>query len=170
MSETKLPDISEMKAESGEDGLKYFRLPDARVIGKSMRCPLDRNAPNPIPAFWGKCIDEGLLDIVKTPARLMPAMLGFTDDFDAKTNTFLYIVGALFPAGTPVPEGCASRDIPATVVARGAYGKWLDDCRPLWEADGYERSGAEGQSWNSELYLDNESTDGFRLLCAVKEK
>ena len=166
-------DISELRAtaEGEADKPEYFSLPDARVIGLSMRCPLDMKAANPIPAFWGKCAEDGLFETVGELPKLIPAMLGFTDDYDEKTNTFLYITGVLCPKDTPVPEGYTYRDIPATVVSKSRYGEWLGECRPIWDNDGYEWSGDEGQFWNAELYIDGEDNDhGFRLLCAVRKK
>ena len=168
MSETrKTPSpIADIRPNVAE--LEYFTIPDARVIGKGMRCSCDPGAPNLIPAFWDKCLGEGIKDVTDALPRLIPAMLGFTDDYDAKTNTFLYIISVLCPAGTPVPEGFVSRDIPACVVSKGRYGEWLDACKPVWARDGWQWNDGAGQCWNAELYLDGESTDGFRLLCAVK--
>lgn len=170
MNKQGIQPIAQMKAKQDLSACAYYTLPAARVIGKGFRCLLDKSAPNPIPAFWGKCADEGLFETIKAPARMMPAMLGFTDDYDGKTNTFLYIVGALFDISTPVPEGYIYRDIPATVVFMGKYGQWLDEARPVWTQDGFRWSGEEGQYWNAELYLDGENTDGYRLLCAVTDK
>ena len=167
----RIKDISELKYdENATDRLEYFNLPDARVIGRSFRCLLDMSAENPIPAFWGKCIENGSLDNIKAMPKLFPAVVGFTDDYDAKTNTFLYIVGVICPIDTPIPDGYTHRDIPATVVSKGKYGDWLDECKPVWAADGYEWSGSEGQFWNAELYLDGEDVNGFRLLCAVMKR
>lgn len=162
--------ITELTTGHNTQRTEYYQLPNARVIGKAIRCTLDENAPNPIPAFWGQCDSEGLFETLKTPSRLIPAMLGFTDAYDEKTNTFLYIVGALFPEGFAVPQSYVHRDIPATVVSKGPYGEWLDGCRPFWDADGFVWSGAEGQFWNAELYMDDEDPEGFRLLCAVMPK
>lgn len=172
LGDAKVGDISELKAtgEGETDRLEYFSLPNARVIGKSMRCPLDMTKANPIPLFWDKCASEGLFETVGKLPKLIPAMLGFTDDYHSEDNTFMYVCGVLCPENTPVPEDYTYRDIPATTVSKSRRGDWLEQCKPVWESDGFKWSDEQGQFWNSELYLDGEDNNGFRLLCAVMKK
>jgi AraC family transcriptional regulator len=91
------------------------------VTGLTIRASTENGANlREIPAFWDDCNSKGH---VKAFERAMPrdAKLGVmgvcVNDFDAKTNTFTYLVGIERPADAQarkaLPRGCAEFVVPA---------------------------------------------------------
>ena len=77
----------------------------------------------------------------------------------------LYILGALAPAGSPVPEGLTSRDLPAGIVAKGEFGDELTDTIAKAEAQGYVTAWPPF-TWAAELFLlpEDEQSDDTNVM------
>lgn len=145
-------EFAEVKAF--DDTFQIYHLPKARVIGKEVRN--GGTIGNTAPALWDEVFSSGTADILRTlPHILKDSLYGWTCDYDPQTDTFIYMVCALTPADTPVPDGFTYRDIPETLCAKGLYGEDMgktlerindSGCEPNWEPYG----------WNAELYLDAE--------------
>ena len=111
--------ISEIKAF--EDEFELFELLVVRIIGKEVRS--GGSLGNTAPALWGEVFSSGACNILFGLPHVVNGLYGWTCEYEAATDTFIYIVCAMTPAGTPVPDGFVYRDIPTTVVAKGLFGE-----------------------------------------------
>lgn len=91
------------------------------IIGKEIRCTMGHPEGNPIPAFWGKCFEDGTFkSLEEHPDRMYcNASIGWMGRFNPSDRTFSYVVGVFVKPGTNVPEGMVSIDIPGTRFAVG---------------------------------------------------
>lgn len=101
---------------------------------------------------------------------------GWTCDYDAETDTFIYIVCVLTPADTPVPDRFIYRDIPETLCAKGIYGESMSETLDRINANGYTTNW-EPYGWNAELYIQAEEENPpkqvdtpWHWIVPVKEK
>jgi len=130
-----------------------YSMPDVRVIGKAVVCK--RNGGS-VGWLWQECAESGLIDSLCRLPRVIPgSMVGWTGNADNEAGTFVYLLGVMTPAGTPVPEGGDHRDLPASLVAKGLYGKGLAHTVGEMATLGY-RPRYSALGWNSELYLEGE--------------
>ena len=81
--------------------------------------------------------------------------MGWTCEYDPATDTFVYMVCAITPAGTEVPEGFTFRDWPETLCAKGLFGEDVGQTYERIKPLGYEANW-ESCPWNAELYLNAE--------------
>lgn len=144
--------ISEIKAF--EDEFEVFHLPEVRIIGKEVRN--GGSIGNTAPALWGQMCESGDIDVLMSlPHVLQNSLYGWTCEYDSKTDTFVYIVCAMTPANTPVPEGFVYRNLIATDCAKGLYGESVQQtvkrAKELGYKNNWERCG-----WNAELYIQAE--------------
>ena len=101
-------------------GLEIRAFPPTRVIGKQVACGLGEDADNPGPALWDSMLTDGTLELLMNlPQRATPDRdtVGWMGEYDPASNTYIYLAGILAEPGTPVPSGCAYRDIPACQMA-----------------------------------------------------
>ena len=144
--------FSEIKAF--EDEFELFYLPGVRIIGKEIRN--GGTLGNTAPALWTETFQNGAFDILKAlPQILQDSSFGWTCEYDAKSDTFIYIVCVMTPADTPVPKGFTYRDIPETACAKGLYGESVPKTIERAKELGYEPNW-EPFGWNAELYLQAE--------------
>ena len=137
-----------------EDNVEIFRLPKARVIGKEIRN--GGSIGNTAPALWNEVYASGQMEVLmRLPHILNNSTYGWTCDYDAETDTFIYIVCVLTPADTPVPEGFIFRDIPETLCAKGLYGESMAETIGRIHENGYTTNW-EPYGWNAELYIQEE--------------
>jgi predicted transcriptional regulator YdeE len=164
-------DIAEAKAAQKE--LEIFKMPACRVIGKEASLPLHGEDPMPAHPLWEACMKSGdwkMLMALPQVIKEKDSCLGWTCDYVAATDTFSYLVSALTPAGTPVPEGCQFRDVPETLVAVGAWGDEIGDIAGRLKDMGLEAAwGVAGCGWNAELYFfteqENPPPNGNKVGC-----
>ena len=136
------------------DEFEVFYLPRARIIGKEVRNggPLGNTAPD----LWKEVYESGAVEVLAAlPHILKDSLYGWTCEYDAQTDTFVYIVCALVTADTPVPEGFVYRDIPETVCAKGLYGEGMEQTFERINECGYTPNW-EPYGWNAELYIQAE--------------
>lgn len=137
-----------------EDEFEVFELPASRLIGLEARN--GGALGNTAPALWGQAFESGAMDALKAlPQVLEGGTYGWTCEYDPSTDTFVYIVCVLTPAGTPVPEGFIYRDVSATLVAKGLYGESVAQTVERANVLGYGTNW-EACGWNAELYLQAE--------------
>ena len=141
--------FSEIKAF--EDEFDVFHLPKARIIGKEVRN--GGSLGNTAPTLWTEMFESGAIDVLTAlPHILNDSLFGWTCEYAPDTDTFVYIVCALTPADTPVPDGFICRDIPETLCAKGLYGEGMPKTLERIESLGYTPNW-EPYGWNAELYL-----------------
>ena len=147
-------DIYELAADMNEQEL--FMMPDVRIIGKAYRCTFeaDMAGQSPHQKYWGEFLAfRSVIDTL--PCIIKGSMVCWTGDCPKGSNYYTYMPGVICPAGTPVPEGLDYRDLPASVVAKGAYGNEVDDViskfRPLGYSTCYTDLG-----WDAKLFLDED--------------
>ncbi|NUQ02012.1 MAG: GyrI-like domain-containing protein [Armatimonadetes bacterium] len=92
---------------------RYVDHPGFRLVGRALTIRGDE-AGTAVPAFWDRCIGEGIFE---TFARICgeepPASYGLVDDADEVTGAWDYIIGVEADETTEVPEGWVARDYPA---------------------------------------------------------
>jgi len=141
--------VSEIRPFMTEPG--FFHLPAARIIGLETRS--GGALGNTAPALWDKAFSSGLMDaLMKLPALVERANFGWTMEYDAQTDAFVYMVCVLTPAGTPVPDGCTFRDLKETACILGLFGEDTMTTVARAEEAGY-RTNWETCGWNAEIYL-----------------
>lgn len=149
-----MKEIREMKAFMKE--IEVVHLPASRIIGKEVRN--GGSLGNTAPALWDAIYasqDHVILE--KLPHVVSQDLFGWTLEYDPESKTFAYIVCALTPAGTPVPNGFTYRDIPETLCAVGLYGESVNQTLKKIALQGFEANwSAVGCGWNAELYFHEE--------------
>ena len=158
-----------------EDKFEVYHLPKSRVIGKEVRN--GGSIGNTAPDLWNDVFSSGSIDVLMTlPHILNHSTYGWTCDYDAETDTFIYIVCVLTPADTPVPDGFVYRDIPETLCAKGIYGESMSETLDRINANGYTTNW-EPYGWNAELYIQAEEENPpkqvdtpWHWIVPVKEK
>lgn len=144
--------ISELRPFRTE--LSFCRLPAARIIGMETRSggPLGNTAP----ALWEKVFSCGMMEtLMKLPRLIENASFGWTMEYDAASDTFVYMVCVLTPADTPVPDGCTFRDLSETDCACGLFGEDTMTTVSRAKEAGWQPSW-EKCGWNAELYFTEE--------------
>lgn len=96
-------------------------LNPSKVIGKKIRCQVGHPGGNPIPAFWGKCFEDGTFkSLEEHPERIYAGVsVGWMGNFDPADHTFDYIVGVFVKPDADVPEGMVGIRMPETRYAVG---------------------------------------------------
>ena len=137
-----------------EDAFELYHMPAVRIIGQETRN--GGALGNTAPALWDEMFHSGAYEVLKTlPPVLEDSLYGWTCEYDAASDTFVYIVCAVTPANTPVPEGYCYRDIPETDCAKGLYGESVQQTVERARQAGYVPNW-EPYGWNAEMYLQAE--------------
>lgn len=155
--DTKHRAISDIRPFERE--VEIFHAPAMRVIGKEARS--GGALGNAAPALAEATMQSPIWALLEALPRVLPYGVGWTCDFDPATGTFSYIVGFLTPANTPVPEGCAYRDVSATLCARGLLGEDAGQTAERAKALGYTTNW-ENAAWNTEFYIPEEEATWTR--------
>lgn len=82
------------------------------IIGKARKGEIGKSN---FGAFWGECFAENLFGKLEAELGdniISPDYVAWMGD-EQPNGAFIYLVGIQCKAGTPVPEGCQSRLIPA---------------------------------------------------------
>lgn len=119
-------------------------FPAARLIGKPVTGSIKPGAENPVPSLWESMMMDGTLaSLTAIPelATVDPDTVGWMGEYDSATGSFTYIAGVLTKPGTPVPEGCVSRDLPACEMV-------IASIRGMHEG-GDLYCGAHDHTWNA---------------------
>ncbi len=98
-----------------------IELDHCKLIGKEIQCTMGHPQGNPIPAFWGKCMEDGTFGILEgySDRVYSNASIGWMGNFSTVDNTFTYVVGVLVKPDAIVPEGMVGIDIPGIRYAVG---------------------------------------------------
>ena len=141
---------------------EIISFPAMKLIGKEIRYSMavHMQGDNRIPGFWDKCFNDGTFTWLEAQKDFIydPAYVDVMLDWDKGDGEFSTIVGMLMKNGASVPDGCVTRDLPASKVAVGwVRGKDTMDCcaaaHQLTEqklrADGYTN---DKMTWCMELY------------------
>lgn len=147
-----MKNFSEIRAF--DDEFDVFYLPKTRIIGKEIRN--GGSIGNTAPSLWQDVYGSGAVEVLKAlPHILNDSLYGWTCEYDAQTDTFIYIVCALVTEDTPVPDGYVFRDIPSTLCAKGLYGEGMQETIERITKLGYAPNW-EPYGWNAELYIQAE--------------
>ncbi len=100
---------------------KVTELIPSKLIGKEIRCKMDHPDGNPIPLFWNKCFEDGIVKSLEShPDRLYTnALIGWCGNYNPNDNMFSYIVGVFVKPNASVPEGMASINMDESRYAVG---------------------------------------------------
>ena len=154
--------------------IAFFHLPAARIIGLETRS--GGQLGNTAPALWEKAFSTGAMDtLLKLPSLVKDANFGWTMEYDAASDTFVYMICMLTPGDTPVPEGFTFRDLPETDCVLGLFGEdTMTTVERAKEAGFVPNWSVCG--WNAEVYLTAEkknppkpSATPWRWLVPVKK-
>src|SRR5690554_2665002 len=152
--------ISEIKPF--EEEFESLVMPQSRIIGKEARCGGELG--NTAPALAEKTINSPDWITLKNLPHVMEYSCGWTGDYDAKTDTFSYIVGFITPADTPVPDGFVYRDIAETLCAKGLFGENIDKTVERAKDAGFVTNW-ESCPWNAEFYIEEEEKNPPKKNC-----
>lgn len=98
------------------------RFPAARLIGKKVRMSINPEGDNAAVNLWSRMWQDGSMDFLgNIGERLTEEMdtVGWIGDFDLQGGTCTYIAGILTKAGTSVPTGYISKDLPECLMSIG---------------------------------------------------
>lgn len=102
--------------------LEVKRVPAARLIGKMVRMSLDPEGYHAAVNLWSSMRQDGSMKLLENiPERLTEErdVVGWIGDYDFPGSTCTYIAGVLTKAGTSVPTGYVSRDLPECLMGIG---------------------------------------------------
>ncbi len=100
-----------------QNRLRFFSLPDVRLIGKSLR-HTNETSVTPIPLFWEEYFKKYHKTVEGLP-QVVPTTVAWFSDYDSITKAYTYMVCSICPAGTPVPSGFEYRDVPSMLLGHG---------------------------------------------------
>ncbi len=98
------------------------RFPAVRLIGKKVKISLNPEGDKEAVKLWSSMWQDGSMDFLgNIPERLTEEKdtVGWIGDYDYQSSTCIYIAGVLTKAGTPVPTGYVSRDLPECLMSVG---------------------------------------------------
>jgi predicted transcriptional regulator YdeE len=100
---------------------KVIKLENCKMVGKEIKCIMGHPDGNPIPAFWGKCFEDGSMNILEThPDRLYcNASIGWMGNFNMDDGSFSYVVGVFVKPDAVVPTDMIGIDMPEAKFAVG---------------------------------------------------
>lgn len=138
--------------------MQYVTMPASVVVGKSITVSMSEMANNPIPAFWGRCFEQGLFAPLEAQADMVveDSYVGWMRFLSQ--DSFEYVCGMLMKPGCQIPGGYLAIEKPETDVAIGWVQGKESDVYPaahhLTEQgminDGYKMNMQAG--WSMELY------------------
>lgn len=100
-----------------ENHLRFFSLPDVRLIGKSLR-HTNGTSVTSIPLFWNNYF-ACYYKIVDTLPQVVPTTVAWFGEYDSITGEYTYMIGSICPADTLVPPGLEYWDIPSMLLGHG---------------------------------------------------
>lgn len=140
-----------------EEILEIYHLPAFRIIGVEARS--GGTLGNTAPALWDSVFKSGKDQTLRSLPSLIPeSLMGWTCEHDPETDTFVYMVCTITPAGTEVPEGFTFRDWPETLCAKGLFGEDVGKTCEHIKLLGYTINW-DICPWNAELYMDEEEAN-----------
>lgn len=98
------------------------RFPAVRLIGKQVTMSLISGENNAADNLWSSMWQDGSMELLlNNPERFTAERdtIGWMGDFDLSGSTCIYIAGVLTKAGTPVPAGYVSKDLPECLMGIG---------------------------------------------------
>lgn len=100
-----------------DESLNIYHLPAFRIIGIETRS--GGKLGNTAPVLWDSVFKSGKDKALRALPSLIPdSLMGWTCEYDPATDTFVYMVCTITPAGTEVPEGFTFRDWPERCAQR----------------------------------------------------
>lgn len=153
--------ISQIK--SFEQDFELFEMDAARIIGKAVRSGGRQGRQAEL--LWHEVLDTPVYDqLVALPDVIADSVVGAMCE-ERPDGSVLYLLGALAPADSPVPEGLEYRDLPASIVARGEFGDELTDTIRKAEEQGYTADWPPF-TWAAELFLlpEDEQSDDTNVM------
>jgi|GEM_PF-5193725 len=135
------------------EDIEIIDMPDARIIGRTVRYSLDSNIENPVEQDWD-IYNNKIKPIVDKLPKLIPnAVVECTHDA-WKDNTYASIFGVIAPKDTPIPDGCDYLDLPAMLTIKGIWGEWLEQTNNRLLEYGYHCGG--GIWYNAVIIIEGE--------------
>ncbi len=98
------------------------RFPDLRLIGKMVKMSLNPEGRNEAVNLWSSMWRDGSMEFLQSLQERYAVeqdTVGWMGEYDLSANTCVYIAGVLTKAGTSVPEGYISRDLPECLMSVG---------------------------------------------------
>lgn len=156
----------------GMEKIEIAEMPNVILIGKAKRNSQIAGAP----AFWGECYSKGIFEKLADLPRLIPNhLVGWSGDCveteDNPDRDFTYMIGALVPMDTIIPDEFDYRVLRGTLVAKGILGMEMYEVIDRIRELGYEPSYGDNNGWNAELYIDGESDeDKWSWIVPIKKR
>ncbi len=149
-----------------ENRLRFFSLPDVRLIGKTMRHTNGTDV-TPIPLFWNEYYTR-YHDLARALPQMIRTTLAWIGEYDPITQQYTYMICVICPAQTPVPDGFEFRDVPAMLLGHGTVSEHPPDAHNIERfAQAVSEAGfIQGDAW-CEFYPDQNKHDCC-ILFAVK--
>lgn len=111
--------------------LEAMELPKVYVVGKEIKVKMEdvMGAGNPIPAFWEKCIAEGIFELLGKQSMYAGGdWVGFMTDWSEADGTFIYSCGMMLTEGVaPTAEYTVHEIAPSKVWVSWIQGKDIAD-------------------------------------------
>jgi hypothetical protein len=154
------------------DKVEVFEMPNVFVVGVAKR---NHQLQNGAGSLWGELFNNGTLKKLSELPRIIPNhLVGWTgdccEDGSNPNRDFTYMVGAITPYDTPIPEGFDFRVLRFTLVGKGLLGQDMGEAIAELVKMGYEPNYGDNNGWNAELYLDGEpNEDKWSWLIPVKK-
>ncbi len=98
------------------------RVPAVRLIGKQVKMSFEPGGNKAADNLWSSMWQDGSMEFLLNNTERFTAerdTIGWMGEFDSSGSTCIYIAGVLTKAGTPVPAGYVSRDLPECQMGVG---------------------------------------------------
>lgn len=156
--------ISQIRAF--EDDGEVFEMPAVRIIGVERRS--GGKLGNQAHLLWNDVLEGDVhAALLALPTVVPDALFGWMCDPDPSDGSYRYILGAMTPAGTPVPPGTGfvALDVPAGLCFKGQYSDELTDTVAQAGEMGYDADWTPF-TWNAELFIgaEDEQADDSNLM------
>lgn len=145
--------IREMAANVNE--VEIFEMPQMKLIGKEIRCGGPDFLNHKADELWETILEDGSFETIRRLPSVIPgAMMAWTGNYTGEDGTYSYIIGKFVPFDTPVSKGFTGRVLPATLVAKGIYGKeysMIETYKNWGYTQNYDLFG-----WNAEVVFEDD--------------
>ena len=164
-------DISMIKPRA--DKIEIFSMPNVILAGKARR---NSSLADGAPGLWREMGEKKLFDIINgMPKAISNHLMGWSGDCpEDESNVdrdFTYMIGALVPYDTPIPDALDYRVLRGTLVAKSVLGADMYETISQLNEMGYETNYGDCNGWNAELYLDGEEDeDKWCWLIPVRKR
>lgn len=98
------------------------KFPAVRLIGKAVQISLNAEGNAAAANLWGSMWQDGSMELLQNMTGRYTKekdTVGWRGDYDTLSDTCSYIAGVLAIAGTPVPAGYVSKDLPECFMSIG---------------------------------------------------